>query len=164
MILLPSPLPLGVSICHDTTVMAYAAYLRVYEPVSAFREPDRSRWTAYADAPARPRRRDSLVAEHAEAVRRVITSPQVAVPEQESEYAYIRRADGITYVCPWQTRLRCLLAYGRTQSADGDQAMADADPAPGAAVAPGAGPASRRPRRPPARWSTRPRCRGHVGG
>ena len=91
MILLPSPLPLGVSICHDTTVMAYAAYLRVYEPVSAFREPDRSRWTAYADAPARPRRRDSLVAEHAEAVRRVITSPQVAVPEQESEHAYPAR-------------------------------------------------------------------------
>ena len=67
--------------------MAYAAYLRVYEPVSAFREPDRSRWTAYADSPARPRRRDSLVAEHAEAVRRAITTPQVAVPEQESEHA-----------------------------------------------------------------------------
>jgi uncharacterized protein YfaQ (DUF2300 family) len=54
--------------------MAYAAYLRVYEPVSAFHELDRSRWTAYADSPARPRRRDSLVAEHAEAVRRVITT------------------------------------------------------------------------------------------
>jgi hypothetical protein len=26
--------------------MAYAAYLCVYEPVSACREPDRSRWTA----------------------------------------------------------------------------------------------------------------------
>ena len=90
--------------------MAYAAYLRVYEPVSAFREPDCSRWTAYADSPARPRRRDSLVAEHAEAVRRAITTPQVAVPELQSEHAYIRRADGLTYVCPWQTRLRCLLA------------------------------------------------------
>ncbi len=48
--------------------MAYAAHLRIYEPVSAFREPDRSRWTAYADSPARPRRRDSLMAEHAEAM------------------------------------------------------------------------------------------------
>mgnify|MGYP001051408848 CR=1 FL=1 len=28
--------------------MAYAAYLRIYEPVSAFHEPDRSRWAAYA--------------------------------------------------------------------------------------------------------------------
>jgi hypothetical protein len=34
--------------------MAYAAYLRVYEPVSAFREPDGSRWTADADSPVRP--------------------------------------------------------------------------------------------------------------
>ena len=97
--------------------MAYAAYLRVYEPVSAFREPDRSRWTAYADSPARPRRRDSLAAERAEALRRAIATPQVAVPEQESEHAYVRRADGITYVCPWQTRLRCLLADDRTLAA-----------------------------------------------
>src|SRR5690242_10421534 len=28
--------------------MAYAAYLRICEPVSAFHEPDRSRWAAYA--------------------------------------------------------------------------------------------------------------------
>jgi hypothetical protein len=47
--------------------MAYAAYLGVYEPVPAFREPDRSRWSA-------------------------VTAPRVAVPERESEHAYIRRA------------------------------------------------------------------------
>ena len=105
--------------------MAYAAYLRVYEPVSAFREPDRSRWTAYADSPARPRRRDSLAAERAEALRRAIITPQVPVPEHESEHAYVRRADDVTYVCPWQTRLRCLLADGQTQSAvgGGDRAL-----------------------------------------
>jgi hypothetical protein len=40
--------------------MAYAAYLRIYEPVSAFHEPDRSRWGAYAASSTRPRRRDSL--------------------------------------------------------------------------------------------------------
>ena len=99
--------------------MAYAAYLRIYEPVSAFHEPDRSRWVAYADSSTRPRRRDSLAVEHAEALRRAITTPGAAVPERESEHAYIRRADGITYVCPWQTRLRCLLAYGRMISATG---------------------------------------------
>ncbi len=98
---------------------AYAAYLRIYEPVSAFREPDRSRWVAYADSAARPRRRDSLAVEHAEALRRAITTPWVAMPERESEHAYIRRVDGITYVCPWQTRLRCLLAYGQMQSPSG---------------------------------------------
>ena len=53
--------------------MTYAAYLRIYEPVSAFREPDRS--------------------------RRAVAAPPVAVPGRESEHAYIRHADGITYVC-----------------------------------------------------------------
>ena len=96
--------------------MAYAAYLRIYEPVSAFHEPDRSRWAAYAASSTRPRRRDSLAVEHAEALRRAITTPWVAVPERESEHAYVRRVDGTTYVCPWQTRLRCLLAYGQMRS------------------------------------------------
>jgi hypothetical protein len=99
--------------------MTYAAYLRIYEPVSAFHEPDRSRWTAYAASSARPRRRESLMAEHAEALRRAIAAPQIVVPEQESDHAYVRHADGITYICPWQTRLRCLLVYGRMLSATG---------------------------------------------
>ena len=99
--------------------MTYAAYLRIYEPVSAFDEPDRSRWAAYAASAARPRRRDSLMAEHAEALRRAITAQQVVVPERESDHAYVRHADGITYVCPWQTRLRCLLAYDRMLSVTG---------------------------------------------
>ena len=100
--------------------MAYAAYLRIYEPVSAFHEPDRSRWVAYANSATRPRRRDSLAVEHAEALRRAITTPRVTVPERESEHAYVRRADGITYVCPWQTRLRCLLTYGQMRSEPDD--------------------------------------------
>jgi hypothetical protein len=99
--------------------MTYAAYLRIYEPVTAFHEPDRSRWVAYAASSTRPRRRDSLMVEHTEALRRAITAPQIVVPEQESEHAYIRHADGTTYVCPWQTKLRCLLAYGRMLSATG---------------------------------------------
>ena len=96
--------------------MTYAAYLRIYEPVAAFHEPDRSRWSAYAASTARPRRRDSLAVEHAEALHRAIAAPEIVVPEQESGHAYIRRADGVTYVCPWQTRLRCLLSYGRMLS------------------------------------------------
>jgi hypothetical protein len=99
--------------------MTYSAYLRIYEPVSAFHEPDRSRWAAYAASPTRPRRRESLLAEQAEAVRRTLAAPQVVVPEAESGHAYVRHADGVTYVCPWQTRLRCLLAYGRMLSAPG---------------------------------------------
>jgi hypothetical protein len=108
--------------------MTYAAYLRIYEPVAAFHEPERSRWAAYAASPARPRRRDSLAAEQAEAVYRAITAPQLAVPDQESEHAYVRRADGVTYICPWQTRLRCLLSYGRMLSA-ADSALPGVIPA-----------------------------------
>jgi hypothetical protein len=99
--------------------MTYAAYLRIYEPVAAFHEPERSRWASYAASAGRPRRRDSLAVEHAEALQRTITAPQIVVPDQESEHAYIRRADGVTYVCPWQTRLRCLLSYGRMLSTAG---------------------------------------------
>ncbi len=54
MISLPGPLPWGRPVCHDTTVMTYTAYLHAYEPVSAFPEPDRSRWAAYAASPAGP--------------------------------------------------------------------------------------------------------------
>ncbi len=141
-------------------MITYAAYLRVYEPVSAFHEPERSRWAAYSASATRPRRRDSLTAEHFEALRRVISAPYVVVPEQESEHAYVRRADGTLYICPWQTRLRCLLGYGQMVSAagtllpgtippaDDDQAVADAlsrleaagPPDPAAAAASLAGP------------------------
>jgi hypothetical protein len=114
-------------------VTAYAAYLRIYEPVSAFHEPDRSRWVAYAASSTRPRRRDSLAVEHAEALRRAVTTPWVAVPERESEHAYVRRVDGTTYVCPWQTRRRCLLAYGQMRSESGavltGEGLADDGPA-----------------------------------
>jgi hypothetical protein len=99
-------------------VLAYAAYLRIYEPVSAFHEPERSRWDAYANSTARPRRRDALAAENAEAMHRLIAGPSAAVPREESGDAYVRRADHVVYVCPWQTRLRSLLASGRVRADD----------------------------------------------
>ena len=86
-------------------MITYAAYLRIYEPVAAFHEPDRSRWAAYAASPTWPRRCDSLAAEQAETLSRAITAPQLMVPDRESEHAYVRRAAGVTYICPWQTRL-----------------------------------------------------------
>jgi hypothetical protein len=60
--------------------MTYAAYLRIYQPVSAFHEPDRSRWAAYAASSARPRRSDSLMVEHAEAVRRCCPKTGAPLP------------------------------------------------------------------------------------
>src|SRR6266702_3839563 len=147
--------------------MAYAAYLRIYEPASAFHEPDRSRWVAYADSSTRPRRRDSLAVEHAEALRRAITTPQAAVPERESEHAYIRRADGITYVCPWQTRLRCLLALVRPGEAGPARLVRAVRPGRGRPLAGGIPPVlARRARLRRARAPGQRRCapRGSVGG
>jgi hypothetical protein len=99
-------------------VLAYAAYLRIYEPVSAFHEPERSRWDSYAASVARPRRRDALAAENAEGLHRLVSAPSGAVPGQESGHAYVRRVDQVVYVCPWQSRLRSLLATGRLQAGD----------------------------------------------
>jgi hypothetical protein len=97
-------------------VLPYAAYLRVYEPLSAFEEPELSRWVAYAASPHRPRRRDALEAEYGEALRRASAFPPIVVPDQESEHAYVRWADGVIYVCPWQTRLRSWLALGHLRA------------------------------------------------
>ena len=121
--------------------MTYAAYLRIYEPVAAFHEPDRSRWAAYAVSPARPRRRDALAAEQAEALRRAITAPALMVPDQESEHAYVRRTGGVTYICPWQTRLRCQLSYRRMLSAPGPARPGLAGPGDERAATAIAGPA-----------------------
>jgi hypothetical protein len=102
-------LPRPIS-CHDANVRPYAAYLRVYEPLAAFSEAEGQRWAEYAASPNRPRRAEALDAEQAEALTRLIATPPVAAPAQESGHAYVRWADGETYICPWQTQLRSWLA------------------------------------------------------
>ena len=108
----------AVTSCHDAFVLPYAAYLRVYETLSAFPGPDARRWAAYAASTARPRRRAALAAEHADALRRLIAAPPVMVPECESGHAYVRWAEGATYICPWQTRLRSWLGLSRLRATD----------------------------------------------
>ncbi|HUY52022.1 MAG TPA: hypothetical protein VMV92_41035 [Streptosporangiaceae bacterium] len=102
--------------CHDAIVRPYAAYLRVYEPLSAFGRAEGRRWADYAASPQRPRRAVALDAEQAEALGRLIATPPIAAPQQESVHAYVRWADGVTYICPWQTRLRCWLSLTRLQA------------------------------------------------
>jgi hypothetical protein len=93
-----------------------AAFLRVYEPLSAFGRTERARWEAYAASADRPRRADALEAERDEALRRIVALPPIVAPARESDHAYVRWADGTTYVCPWQTRLRSWLALGRLRA------------------------------------------------
>jgi hypothetical protein len=102
--------------CHDANVRPYAAYLRVYEPVSSFSEPEGRYWAQYAASAQRPRRAAALDAEQAEALGRLIATPPIAAPQRESGHAYVRWADGVTYICPWQTRLRSWLELARLRS------------------------------------------------
>jgi hypothetical protein len=94
-------------------VLPYAAYLRVYEPLTAFPEPDRSIWAAYAVSEKRPRRVGALDVEHTAALWRLIAVPPIVAPTRESRDAYVRRAEDVTYICPWETRLRSWLAFDR---------------------------------------------------
>jgi len=97
-------------------VLPYAAYLRVYEPLSAFSETDRKVWSAYAESRDRPRRAGALEVEHGESLRRLIGVPPEPAPAQESPNAYLRRVEERLFVCPWQSRLRSWLAFSRFQS------------------------------------------------
>jgi hypothetical protein len=104
--------------CHDSNVRPYAAYLRVYEPLSAFSDAEGRYWSEYAASAQRPRRAAALDAEQAEALSRLIATPPIAAPQGESGHAYVRWADGVTYICPWQTRLRSWLELARLRSTD----------------------------------------------
>ena len=98
--------------CHDSNVRPYAAYLRVYEPLSAFSDAEGRYWSEYAASAQRPRRAAALDAEQDEALSRLIATPPIAAPRAESGQAYVRWADGVTYICPWQTRLAVLARAG----------------------------------------------------
>jgi len=108
----------GTRACHDSNVRPYAAYLRVYEPLSAFSDAEGQYWSEYAASAQRPRRAAALDAEQAEALGRLIATPPIAAPQRESGHAYVRWADGVTYICPWQTRLRSWLELARLRSVD----------------------------------------------
>ncbi len=84
----------------------YAAYLRVYEPLAAFAEPERSYWQGYAAQRPRP----AAIDEHRGRLADLVGTPPLAVPEQESRDAFVHEADGVLYLCPWRTRLRSWLA------------------------------------------------------
>ncbi|UFR03311.1 hypothetical protein KBP30_19965 [Streptomyces sp. Go40/10] len=86
----------------SSVVVPYAAYLRVYEPLGAFPEPERSHWARYAHRPDRPSYQDELRRSLAD----LLPTPPVAVPVHESSDAFVLEVDGVVCVCPWRTRLR----------------------------------------------------------
>lgn len=97
-------------------MLPYTAYLRVYEPLEAFPEPERSWWEAYGESAGRPRRVEALQAEHAEALRTLIREPEDGLPVvHESQNAYVRRFHGKLLVSPWRRRLRSWAAFSAAQ-------------------------------------------------
>ncbi|MFJ4314352.1 hypothetical protein ACIP46_03570 [Streptomyces lavendulae] len=87
-------------------VVPYASYLRVYEPLAAFPEPERTHWADYARRGTAPTAQDELRRSLSDLVR----VPVVGVPAHESADAFTTELGGSLLVCPWRTRLRGWLA------------------------------------------------------
>ncbi|WP_055494495.1 hypothetical protein [Streptomyces sp. TP-A0356] len=92
----------------SSVIVPYASYLRVYEPLAAFPEPERSHWARYARSPDRPSYQDEL----RRSLGDLLPTPPVPVPVHESSDAFVTEFDGVLCVCPWRTRLRGWQALG----------------------------------------------------
>ncbi|WP_405734895.1 hypothetical protein OG885_24085 [Streptomyces sp. NBC_00028] len=86
----------------SSVVVPYPTYLRVYEPLAAFPEPERGHWARYARRPDRPSYQDELRRSLAD----LLPTPPIPVPVHESSDAFVLDVDGVVCVCPWRTRLR----------------------------------------------------------
>lgn len=84
----------------------YVSYLRVYEPLAAFPEPERAHWVSYARRTKLPTAQDEVRRSLAD----LLAVPPVGVPVRESTDAFVAEVDGVVCVCPWRTRLRGWLA------------------------------------------------------
>ncbi|MFE7979255.1 hypothetical protein [Streptomyces shenzhenensis] len=92
----------------SSVIVPYATYLRVYEPLAAFPEPERGHWARYARRPDRPSYQDELRRSLAD----LLPTPPMPVPVHESGDAFVLDVDGVVCVCPWRTRLRGWQALG----------------------------------------------------
>ncbi|MCI3274526.1 hypothetical protein [Streptomyces cylindrosporus] len=86
----------------SSVIVPYATYLRVYEPLAAFPEPERTHWARYARRADRPSYQDELRRSLAD----LLPTPPIPVPVHESSDAFVLDVDGVVCVCPWRTRLR----------------------------------------------------------
>ncbi|MEU7581932.1 hypothetical protein AB0B50_30565 [Streptomyces sp. NPDC041068] len=92
----------------SSVTVPYASYLRVYEPLAAFPQPERDHWTRYARRRDLPSYQDELRRSLAD----LVPTPPVPVPVHESSDAFVVEVDGVLCVCPWRTRLRGWQAMG----------------------------------------------------
>ena len=97
--------------CDDAGVTAYAAHLRVYEPLAAFEGEERRRWEQYLRAGNVPSVAGGMEMEHVAGVRALVGRPPAVMPVL-GEHAFVTEVDGVTLLCPWRTRIRACEASG----------------------------------------------------
>ena len=97
--------------CDDAEVTAYAAHLRVYEPLAAFEGEERRRWEQYLKAGNVPSVAGGMEMEHVAGVRALVGRPPRGLPVV-GEHAFVTEVDGVTLLCPWRTRIRACEASG----------------------------------------------------
>src|SRR3954449_27513 len=85
--------------------IGYSAHLRVYQPLAAFNDDERARWTAYVDSGDAPSRPVLMAREHALSLAAALAVPP-RLTVSTGEQAYLRHLDGLTYVCPWRLQER----------------------------------------------------------
>ena len=90
--------PLGGGYDH---AVIKTAYLRVYQPLSAFSSEERDRWLS---EPERDELPESRIARHWLATGAMLQTDGFGV----TDGAFVRRTQGDLMVCPWRTRLRML--------------------------------------------------------
>jgi hypothetical protein len=93
---------------HDGTcaVIAFAAHLRIYEPLGALPEQERQHWSTYVEDGAVPSRPVLMAREHEAALAAALAVPPRPTLGADDDQAYVRHLDGLTYVCPWRLQLR----------------------------------------------------------
>ncbi len=84
---------------------AYAAHLRVYEPLAAFSGTERAFWERYVAAGEAPTAERGVALERAASLRALVGLPPAYVPDL-GEHAFVTELDGVVLLCPWRTRLR----------------------------------------------------------
>ena len=84
----------------------HAAYLRIYEPLAALPDAERSRWQAYLEGGSVPSRPVLMAAEHDRAVAATLAMPPRLDVGGRGDFAYVRHLDGLTYICPWRLQVR----------------------------------------------------------
>lgn len=83
------------------------AYLRVYQPLSAFDDGERGWWTRYVAERRAPGPLDGPAVERDLGLTCLLASPPRLPGAELPEHAFVTESNGATLVCPWRTAVRC---------------------------------------------------------